>query len=648
MKLLLIITFNISLLNAQTNFDSTMKANSSLPEISQIKILTENCWIYRSKNPHFALKCGEAALKKAKAINNKNLQSKAMNLLGVVYRNLGNYGNSLSLYNNALKLAKEINDSVQIAYSYNNIGGIHRLEGNNPLALEYVLRALKIFEKINHKEGIAFCTINIGLIYKNQENYPKALEYLNKTFKIRNDIGDKPGKALTLNLIAEVYSEMKQLDDALKYYKKAENEYQALKDNKGLSSVWSGIGRVYFVKGNLSKALNFLMRAFDIADKVKYIEGQVTNLNNLALIYAKLGSLGEAESKLKQAQEIASKMNAAYLLLECYRTWAQLSELKKDYKNSLYYSRKYMTLKDSLMSQKNIAMVQTMESIYKAEKAEKENALLQKDIEIAERQRDYFVVVTLLILLISVITYSRYITKKIANEKLKELNAMKDTFFRILAHDLRIPFNIIFGYLGLLKENYDSLSEEEKLNYIDNMEKAAKQNYQLLENLLLWSRAQTGKLEIELIELDLQGIIMENFSILRSVADAKNVTLETSLSEGIKVLADENMLNTIFRNLIQNGIKFSNKGGKVFVSAQRENNFVKITIEDNGIGMDKETKDNLFELGNHKSRNGTLGESGTGIGLVLCKEFVEKLGGKIQVESEINKGSKFIVSLPNK
>lgn len=647
MKFCFLILFNISLLYSQINFDSLLKYNSSLPETSQIKILNDYCWIYRSKNPQLALKCGQAALKKAETIGNKNLQSKAMNLLGVVYRNLGNYGMALSLYNKALKLAKEVNDSIQIAYSYNNIGGIYRLEGNNPLALEYVLRALKIFEKISHKEGIAFCTINIGLIYKNQENYNKALEYFNNTLKLRKEIDDKPGTAFTLNLIAEVYLAKNEINTALKYYLEAEREYQKLKDKKGLSSVWSGLGNVYYLKNDLTKALDYHLRAFDYSNEIKYTEGQITNLNHLALIYAKLGKLKEAETNLKRAQEIAINMNAAYLLLECYRTWAQFSEMKKDYKNSLFYNRKYIALKDSLMNQKNIAMVQAMESIYKAEKSEKEKALLQKDIELAERQRNYFLIVTLLILLISVITYSRYLTKKIANEKLKELNAMKDTFFRILAHDLRTPFNVIFGYVGLLRDNLDSLSNEEKLNYLETIDKSLKQNYQLLENLLLWSRAHTGMLEFNPTVLDLYDIVKENFYMLESVAKNKNISLEISFYEGVKVMADENMLNTILRNLIQNGIKFSNKGGKVYVNAQRENKFVKIIIEDYGTGMDEETKSKLFELGYLKSKEGTFGERGTGTGLILCKELIEKHGGKIQVESELNKGTKFIFTLPS-
>jgi len=647
MSFIFLFLLNIPLLNAQVNFDSLLKANSNLPETTQIKILINNCWLYRNSNPKFAIQCGEKAIQKAKKTGNKNLQSEALNLLGVVYRNLGEHEKALSLYNDALNLAIKSKDSIQIAYSYNNIGGIYRLQGNNPLALEYILKAIKIFEKFNHKEGIAFCSINIGLIYKNQGDNDSALDYLMNTLKIREEIKDESGTALTLTLIAEVYSAKHDLKNAMNYYQLAESKYKNLKDKRGLASVWSGIGNIYKLKNDYNKALNYHTQALNLSQELNYVEGLVNNLNRLAIIYAELNKLNEAKEFLNRAKKETKNLKAAYIILESYKQWIKFSEIINDYKNAFYYSQKYNALQDSLFNQRNISIVKTMESIYKAEKTERENEILQKDIELAERQRDYFIIITLLILLISVITYSRYITKKIANEKLKSLNSMKDTLFRIIAHDLRIPFNVLFGYLSLLKDNYESLSDEEKLIYLNNMEKAARQNFHLLENLLLWSRSQTGRLEIEIKDLDLYEIVLENFSIFNSYAQTKNVLLETNISEDIKVKADENMLNTIFRNLIQNGIKFSNEGGKVLINAEKENNYIKVSVEDNGVGMDNETMNKLFELDINKSRSGTAGEAGTGLGLILCKDFIERLGGKIFVESQLNKGSKFIFTIPS-
>ncbi|MEG8948027.1 tetratricopeptide repeat-containing sensor histidine kinase [Rosettibacter firmus] len=647
MKNVFLFLLSLSSLQAQINLDSLLRVNPSLPETSQVDILINNCWLMRNKNPQLAKKYGEEAISKAKKSNKKNLQAKAMNILGVVYRNLGEHEKALDLFNDALNIAIETKDSIQMAYSYNNVGGIYRLQGNNSLALEYVYRGLEIFEKFNHAEGKAFCSINIGLIYKNQENFDQALEHFMNVLQLRRKTKDEPGIALTLILIGETYIAKEDINNALKFYLLAEAKYKKLNDLRGLASAWGGIGKVYELKGEYEKAINYHTRALNYSRELNYLDGQVMNLNRLAIIHAKLNKLKEAEEFLKQAKSLAKYLSAAYLVLDCYNQWINYYEIINDYKNAFYYSKKIDTVKDSLISKQNVSVIKTMESIYKAEKSEREKAILQKDKELAEKQRDYFILITLLILLIAVITYSRYITKKIANEKLKKLNLMKDTLFRIIAHDLRNPFSIMFGYINLLKDNYDTLNDEEKLTFITNMGKAAKQNLHLLENLLLWSRLQTGKLEVNMRVLDLYEIIIENFLALSELAKDKNINLETSINDELKVKADENMLNFILKNLIHNGIKYTHKGGKVYVSAEKMDKFVKINIEDNGTGLDELTKSKLFEYDLNKRKNGTEGEGGSGLGLIICKEFIEKLGGNLYVFSELNKGTKFSFTLPS-
>ncbi len=647
MRYLVLLFIKVSQLSAQNNLDELLKANKTEQESLQIKILIENCWLYRNNDPYFAIKCGEEAVKKTIKTGNYNLQSNAKNLLGVVYRNIGDHEKALNLFNEALNLALTIKDSIQIAFSYNNLAGVYRLQGNNPLALEYAFKAFNIFDKFNHKEGEAFCNINIGLIYKNQGDYNKALEFLKNALLLRKEIKDQPGLALTYNLIAEVYALKEYTENAMRCYLSAEKLYKKIGDKRGLAAVWGGIGNIHTMKKNYSGAIEFHSKAIEYSKMLNYWEGQIFNYNKLALIYAKMNHLEDAQKYLLETKKLEGKLKAAYLKLDCYTQWINFYEIINDYKNALFYSKKLSAIKDTLMNQRNLAIVKTLESIFNADKIERENTMLQKDIEMAERQRDYFIVITLLILLIAVITYSRYITKKIANERLKDLNSMKDTLFKIIAHDLRNPFNVLFGYLHLLKDNYDSLNDEERLNYITNMEKAAKQNFHLLENLLLWSRSQRGNIEMEIKVLNLYEILLEIFAVLSSAAMSKKLLLENNIPKNILVMADENMLNTIFRNLIYNGMKFTNEGGKVSVTAYEENKFIKIIVEDNGIGIDENTKSKLFEHDFNKSKNGTAGESGTGLGLIICKDFIEKLGGNIYVESQLNKGTRFIFTLPS-
>lgn len=641
-----------SLVLPQSNVDSLLKAISNLPDTTKIRVLTDYCWENRNKELRNALKSAEEAVKLSEKIDNKKLKAKALNLMEVVYRNLGDYDKSLSIYNSALNTAEAAKDSEQIAYSYNNIGGIYRLEGNNVLALNYILKALKFFERLGMKPGISFCTINIGLIYVNQENYIKALEYLNYTLRIRNEINDKQGGALALNLIAEVYYKMHEMNTALKYYLEAEREYKSLDDKKGLAAVCGGIGGVYLKRNDLQKALEYRHRALDLSYKINYPEGQVTNHNNLAMIYARLGKTKEAEENLRKAQKIASTLKAAYLELDCYKFWADYNKLKGDYKRALDYTNKFLTLKDSIVSKENIALVNSMEAAYNSEKIEKENALLHKDNELSKKQKNYLIIIALLVIIIAVITYNRYRVNKTASIKYRELNAVKDKFFKIIAHDLKAPFNAILGNSEILKKDYYELSDHERLTILNDIDTSATRSFQLLENLLVWARSQTGSIDFNPHKMFLLPLLKDASCIFEPTAKSKNINLEVNCPADLEILADEQMLKTVIRNLLSNGIKFTEEG-KITISANRETDnsekekqIVKVIVQDTGIGIDETLHSKLFKIDQYVTNYGTRGEKGTGLGLILCKEFIEKHKGKIWVESKPGEGSKFIFTIP--
>jgi PAS domain S-box-containing protein len=235
---------------------------------------------------------------------------------------------------------------------------------------------------------------------------------------------------------------------------------------------------------------------------------------------------------------------------------------------------------------------------------------------------------------------------KMYTEELKQLNATKDRFFSIIAHDLKNPFITILGFTDLLSSDYDELSDEERLTLINEMKNSAKLSFNLLQNLLHWSRSQTGRIEFTPQKLDLFKLINENLLLLNNSAEQKQIHLLNKVPGGTQVTADEDMLNTVVRNLLTNAIKFSNKCGMISVIASMKQNFAEICVSDCGVGMDQKTVDNLFRLDVAHSTTGTENETGTGLGLILCKEFIEKNGGTIRVESQPGIGSKFIFTLP--
>jgi signal transduction histidine kinase len=230
--------------------------------------------------------------------------------------------------------------------------------------------------------------------------------------------------------------------------------------------------------------------------------------------------------------------------------------------------------------------------------------------------------------------------------ELRELNASKDKFFSIIAHDLRNPFQALIGMTNMLRTGYELFTEEELLEQIGVIESAAENTLQLIENLLQWARAQTGRIQFEPQEFELVVVAGENVYLIDEAAKQKNITVKNDVPDGLVTFADRNMVTTIIRNLITNAVKFTHKGGCITVSAAEKDGLIEVSVEDNGIGMEEDIKNGLFRIDKHQTTKGTENEKGTGLGLILCKEFVEKHGGNIWVESTKGKGSKFFFSLP--
>ncbi len=236
---------------------------------------------------------------------------------------------------------------------------------------------------------------------------------------------------------------------------------------------------------------------------------------------------------------------------------------------------------------------------------------------------------------------------RLSNLKLEESNATKDRFFSIIAHDLRNPFSAILGFSELLMRNFDKYDKVKVLNFINNIHTATKNTYKLLENLLEWAQIQRDAMVFKLEKIKLNTLIQEQVEVLTEQAKNKAIDISYNCEENIYIAADRNMITTVVRNLISNALKFTNKGGEVKIKATTDNEKTILTVTDNGIGMDETTKNNLFKFDSNQSRRGTANESGTGLGLVLCKEFINKHNGNILVRTEINKGTEFEIILPN-
>ena len=233
------------------------------------------------------------------------------------------------------------------------------------------------------------------------------------------------------------------------------------------------------------------------------------------------------------------------------------------------------------------------------------------------------------------------------NLKLQEANDTKDKMFSIISHDLLGPFGSIRESLEIIANEEVVMDDENLHSFFKAMWNSISSAYSLLENLLYWARNQQGRMVYQPKILSLNSIIHDTYNLLGGVAKNKSITLKTNLIEQFDVFADKNALKTILRNLVSNAIKFTASGGVIVIKAKRyENDFVMVSVKDSGIGMDENTRENLFSAAKNGPRWGTKGEKGVGLGLVITKEFIEKHGGKLWVESEVGKGSVFNFTLP--
>lgn len=550
--------------------------------------------------------------------------SKALNYIGLVYWKWGDLSYSLDYFTKALRIKELIEDEFETAVTLNNIANIYNELGEYSESLTYSNRALRISEKTNDKYGQGRALNNIGVSYFKQKNYEKAKEIQLKSITVKESQGDNSGLGYTYLNIGDIYFDLKNYNKAIEYYDKSLKIRNLLKDNYAISSVLIKLGKAYQNLNNMEEAFSHFNRSLEIARKEGIKENEKDNYLGFSSLYEKQG----------------------------------------DYKRSLEYFKLYNELHDSIYKKENRDKLAELRINFESEKKEKEIALLTKENELRQLQinkqsQRYNILITLIvfgIFLTAAYFYFQNKRKLLLEEQnrniekyakeLQELNASKDKFFSIVAHDLKGPFHGLLGFSNLLADEFESLNKDQVRRYVNNIRSATKNVYGLVENLLDWSRIQIGRYEFAPGKIELKKEAEEVKTLLANNAAVKNIVISNKVDEAVFVTADVKMIHSVFQNLLSNAIKFTKASGEITFTAKEAGNFTEITVADNGIGISPENIERIFKIDTQFTTNGTAGEKGTGLGLLLCKEMIEKNGGTIKVESEVDKGSKFIFTLP--
>jgi len=607
--------------------------------------------------------------------------AKTYTLRGNLFLQETNYVDALESYLSALELRQQLKNKAEIASSLTSIGLLYRNLGLNEKAISYFSQALEERLQSGSPIEIGEAYTHLGNALFDVKKYKEALSNYEKALSYREKSKDISLKARSLNSIATANQMLHNNREAEHNFLKALNLYQSNSDVKGLSIVRNNLGNFYLSQNNLIKALE----NFYSASKINLTIG-----NKLAegLCYRKIGEIyltqkltSKADSALMASLALGKATNNFEQLKNTYLALYKLSLnnnnpsialnnyiLYSQYKDSIAETKTSEDLMDARLTMELDRKKSDIQKIENEIEVLRKEALLQESVLQRQRYlRMFLVTISLVLIALGFVLLRAYRLKKqkatllqeridlvnSTNAKLAKseselivLNQTKDKFFSIIAHDLKNPFSALLGFSELLEQNALALSKEEVVTYSQTINTASHKLFKLLENLLQWARTQTGKMDFKPTTFHLNEVITQNINIQELNASSKSIALEFETIESSKVIADWDMVNTVLRNLISNAIKFTPANGRISISTEKKDGFVEIGIADSGIGMTEEDRQKLFRIDVHYTTKGTNNEEGTGLGLIICREFVEKQGGKIWVESRKGEGTTFFFTLP--
>jgi two-component system sensor histidine kinase/response regulator len=546
------------------------------------------------------------------------------------------------------------------------MGNGYALNGDYTNMLSAYQQSLAIAEKINNPMCIAKATINMAAMYYTEvKQWDESLLLIKKAGEIFESLRDSLDLVKALTSSADIWLEEKQYDKAWQNYQRCLIIAKAMKNDYLVVTTNYNIGLILFLKGLYKESLPYSLQTMDYfshtEDKMRIARTAITVAETNFYLARYPAALKYARQGLETAAEIKAKLqikNAEKILAEVYDTTG-------DIKNALKFFKLYKDLSDSLLNEDMLKKTAKMEAGYEYEKKEarlkleqqNKDAMHQHTVRIKELE---ITMAALLILLLSVtifVLFRSRATKQRINQILLENNEKierqaiqlfmnnreKDKLFSIVAHDLKMPMYSLRQMLTLLKE--DSLSEAKNKILIEELKNDVDYSAELLSNLLFWAGSQMDGIAVSPIALPLHHLVQDTVRLFARQASEKKLGLKNELPAGLSAWADKTMIEVVLRNLVSNSIKFCNPGGTIMIEGKTMKDSVEICVADTGNGIEEDVL-KMINLKQSVTTLGTSNERGTGLGLLLCREFVEANQGLFRVESMPGKGSKFYFRLP--
>lgn len=579
---------------------------------------------------------------------------------------------ALSLSQKAILLCNHETDSLIKADLFNSIGIAYHFNGNFLLSNEFFLEALKLYESINDSSKIANVLNNIGITYTEIKNFDKSKEFYRRSYLMHKKLNNLNETAALLNNLGDDYETEGLIDSAEYYYKKSyeiANKHGLI---SRLADAYLNLGSIQFKRKNLWKALDFLLSALEIDQEQKNYSGMVETYGLLGEIYLDMNNQTFAYDYLTRALTLSQKLEMKNSESEIYEKLSRYYSMGGDYRNAYLNHINYSNLKDSIYTLESRRQIEDLQLNYENKKNEQEIALLNERANLQEIQLKLqrtktrlLLVFTLFAIFILGLLSFNIINKNKTNkllraqnekiqhqnkeleersQKLIDLSEEKDNFINVVVHDLKSPLNNIAGLSNLIRIN--GKMNEEQMHYLNLLDQVANEAKSLITNLLDVNKLESENIETNYEDFKMAEVLDREISLFKKEAQEKNINIIKDCDQNLVIRQNKEFVQRILANLLSNAIKFSPENKNVTISCHAENNCLHLNVKDEGLGIKLEERKNLFKKFQKLSSRPTKGESSTGLGLAIVKLLVEKLNGEIDVRSEVNKGSEFIVKFP--
>lgn len=580
----------------------------------------------------------------------------------------------------------------------NGIGIISIMKGELDSASHYLNRELEFHTQNNNEKGIASVNYYLSALLIEKGQYSKALEHQLLSIKHAENINDTVKLIDNYNSLGVIFYRQKMQREATNAYLRAANLCMASNKFSSFATICNNLYTIYDVQRKPDSASYYLTLALNKVDKknartygtlllnkgilfigtkqtdsanyyiqkmlrVPHAKEVVNNFalnKNIGLIKLYKKEYDSAYYYLDLALKYALEKKNIDRIAESYKIISLIDSAKMNYKNAYQNFKTHKIYYDSVFNKENQKRIDILNMEYEVEKKDFQLRELDlKDKLTAKTIRNQNITIVLasllIIALLLMVALNKKANKKIEiknkqilkqNDKLTELVNTKDKFFSIISHDLRGPFHSLIASLNMLIDEYEHLSKEEKFEIIKSSRNTSQNSFDLLNMLLEWSRTQRGAIECSTLDMICSDTIRKAIDLATARSNEKKQTIINNVPENTAIYADDKLLTTIINNLINNAIKFTQVGGTIIIDAQDGADEVVFSVADNGIGIPQEKASRIFRIDSDYKRKGTANEPGTGLGLVIVKEFVTLLKGKIWVKSDEGKGSTFYFSVP--